>query len=79
MAIEITLGEFVGALGDKHTQCFGKPFDTKSTTFTPSRACVARCYATADATLTINGIAFTVPSGSVEYFQLESGAAVTVA
>lgn len=80
MAAEITLFEFVGANGDKRTQVAGKPYDSKTATFTPTRAGVARVYANGAAVaLTVNSITWTVPSGTVEYFCLEANAAVTVA
>ena len=80
MAAEITLFDVVGSGLDRKTQVPMKPFGSKTATFTPDRACVARVYANgAPVTLTIDTYAFTVPTGAVEYFGLEGLKAVTVA
>lgn len=78
MAAEITL--FKQFATDRFAQVAAYPFDSKTTTFTPSQKCIGRVYANAaPVVLTVLGITWTVPTGTVEYFGFDANNQVTVA
>jgi len=80
MAAEITLFTKYDVLKGAQVIDASSVFDQKTATFTASKYCYARVYANgADVKLTIATFQFTVPSGTVETFALESGTAVAVA
>jgi hypothetical protein len=78
MAAEITL--FRQSATKQQAQVPAFPVASYTATFTPTVSGVIRVYANAAAVaLTIGGITFNVPSGTVEYFGVEANKAVTVA
>lgn len=80
MAAEITLFTDTGIVGGKEAQIARSPVASYTATFTPTVGGVMRVYANGAAVaLTVGGITFTVPSGTVEYFACNANQQVTVA
>ncbi len=76
MAAEITV--FSGIL--RNTQAAYAPFQSATATFTANHEGVMRVYANGGpVVLTISGISWTLPLGTVEYFCVADGQTVTVA
>ena len=81
MAAEITLFGGAPVQNGSVLQIARTPIQGNiTTTFTPTQDAVARVYANGTAVvLTIRGISFTIPNGSVEYVGVTAGQQVTVA
>lgn len=80
MAAEITLYAGIGNANNPEAQVPIDPINSYTASFTAPQNGSLRVYANGGAVvLTWDGITWTVPSGSVEYFGIRKGTSVTVA